>query len=374
VRVLWTVANWKRTGPVEPSLDLAAAVARAGHEVLVATGRPVGTAPDEAAIACAARGLPRLEMGLRLGKHRSPLADRRDAALLARHLRALRPDVVQATLRNDHRVAAAALARAGVSARVLRLWFEPPGRVPEGSEAALLREASAVLAFGRAPARDLEAAGVARERVVLTDPPLDLDRLARVPLDRGAARARLGAREGETLFGIVARVQTHRRFDLLWAACARLRDAGVPFRLAVVGRGTRYEALARGPVAESGLSAHVEAAGYLRGDAYVHALAAFDAQVFLVPGSDPTCRALREGMAMGVPSVATRRGLLPEIVEEGRTGLLVDETPEALAEAMTALARDPDRRAALGRAAAERARRYAPDAVAARWLEAAAST
>jgi glycosyltransferase involved in cell wall biosynthesis len=373
VRVLWTVANWKRTGPLEPSLDLAAAVARAGHEVLVATGRPVGSAPDEAALACAARGLPRLEMGLRLGKHRSPLPDARDVARLARHLAVLRPDVVQTTLRNDHRIAARALARAGLPARVLRLWFEPPGRVPRGAEPALLARAAAVLAFGRAPARDLEAAGVPPDRVRVVDPPLDLARLERGAFDVAAERARLGAREGETLFGVVARVQAHRRFELLWAACARLRAEGVPFRLAVVGRGTRFEEVARGPVAAAGLSSHVEAAGYLRGDAYVGALAALDAQVFLVPGSDPTCRALREGMAMGVPSVATRRGLLPEIVEDGVTGLLVEETPEALAAAMAALARDADRRRAMGRAAAARARRYAPDAVAARWAEAASS-
>src|SRR5207248_5153713 len=32
VRILWALSNWKRTGPVEPSLDLAAALARRGHE------------------------------------------------------------------------------------------------------------------------------------------------------------------------------------------------------------------------------------------------------------------------------------------------------------------------------------------------------
>ena len=69
------------------------------------------------------------------------------------------------------------------------------------------------------------------------------------------------------------------------------------------------------------------------------------------------CRALREGMALGVPSVATRRGLLPDVVADGETGILVDETPEALARALAALARDPSSRGRLGAAAMSRAER-----------------
>jgi glycosyltransferase involved in cell wall biosynthesis len=371
VRILWTIANWKRTGPVEPSLDLAAAAARAGHEVFAATGRPVGTAPDEAAAACAARGLARLDLGLRLGKHRSLLGDARDAARLAEHLRALRPDAVQATLRNDHRVARAAVRRTGLATPLLRLWFEDGAAPPSRGEAALLREAARVFAFGEGPRRALEAAGVEPARVVRLEPPLDVDRLRRVPSARDEVRARHGAVDGVPLFGVVARVQAHRRFELLWEAATRLVASDVAFRLVLVGRGTRFEEVAGRPVGASGLSTAVSFAGYLRGDRYVETLGALDAQVFLVPGSDPTCRALREGMALGVPSVATRRGLLPEIVDDGRTGLLVDETPEALASALARLARDPGERRRLGEAAARRADRYAPAAAIQRWDEAA---
>jgi glycosyltransferase involved in cell wall biosynthesis len=53
--------------------------------------------------------------------------------------------------------------------------------------------------------------------------------------------------------------------------------------------------------------------------------------------------------------VTTRRGALPEIVADGETGLLVDETPEALAGALAALLADPDRRRSLGAGARKRA-------------------
>jgi glycosyltransferase involved in cell wall biosynthesis len=372
VRILWTVANWKRTGPVEPSLDLAAAVAARGHEVLVATGRPVGTAPDEGLFACAARGLARLDLGLRLSKHRSPLSDLRDAARLADHLRAIRPDVVTTTLPNDHRTVAAAVGRSGLDVPVLRLWFADGGVRPRPREAARLRAAAAVLPFGEGPARALAAAGVAADRIVRIDPPLDVERLRRVAPAREEVRARHGAGPGTLLAGVVARVQTHRRFELLWEAAALLRERGIPLRLLVVGRGTRFDEVAAGPVARAGLDGVVAFTGYLRGDAYVRTLSALDAQVFLVPGSDPTCRALREGMALGVPSVATRRGLLPEIVGDGETGLLVEESPDSLASALARLAGDAGLRARLSEGAARRADRFAPARAAAAWEAATA--
>lgn len=65
-----------------------------------------------------------------------------------------------------------------------------------------------------------------------------------------------------------------------------------------------------------------------------------------------------EAMSLGKPIVATRRGGLPEMVDEGETGLLVPaEDPAALAEAIAELASDPDRAAAMGRRAQEVQRR-----------------
>lgn len=62
-----------------------------------------------------------------------------------------------------------------------------------------------------------------------------------------------------------------------------------------------------------------------------------------------------EAMASECAVIASRAGATPELIEEGVSGLLVAPGDErALAAALDALARDPARRAAMGRAARER--------------------
>ena len=367
MRLLWPIANWKRTGPVEPSLDLAAALVRRGHEVLVATGRPVGRAPDDAGAAADARGLVRLQLGLKLPKHVGFLANRRDARRLAGHLRARPPDVVQCTLRNDHRIVVRAFGLLGAPRPLVRFWFEDGVTPPSAEEAHLLASASRVVVFGARPAATLAAAGVDPARVERIAPPVDVERVRRGATAPAAFRARWGAPPGALVVGLVARVQPHRRFDLLWDAARLLVDRGVPLRVVVVGRGTSFHEVAERPVARLGLGDVVRFAGYLRGSDYASALASFDAQLLLVPGSDPTVRALREGMALGVPSVATRLGLLPDVVEDGVSGLLCDDTPAGLASVLERLAGDAGLRARLGAGASARAEgTFALDRVAAR--------
>ena len=63
-----------------------------------------------------------------------------------------------------------------------------------------------------------------------------------------------------------------------------------------------------------------------------------------------------EAMCAGLPVVATAVGGVPEQVADGLTGILVPaRNPKALSEALLTLARDLDRRRAMGRAGRQRA-------------------
>ncbi len=69
------------------------------------------------------------------------------------------------------------------------------------------------------------------------------------------------------------------------------------------------------------------------------------------------CLSILEAMCFGCPSVSTRVGGIPEVVEDNRSALLVPSGDvEALASALEALIHDEARRRVLGRAAQTRAR------------------
>jgi glycosyltransferase involved in cell wall biosynthesis len=69
--------------------------------------------------------------------------------------------------------------------------------------------------------------------------------------------------------------------------------------------------------------------------------------------------ALNEAMAMALPCVATDRGGMPELLAHGDAGVVVPSADAgALAQAILALARDPERARALGAAARRRAGDY----------------
>jgi len=156
--------------------------------------------------------------------------------------------------------------------------------------------------------------------------------------------------------GIVARVQGHRRFNVLVEAAAAVMRVLPDFRLVIVGRGTDFDRILTRPARRAGVDRIARFPGYLTGDDYAGCLHALDAKVFLVPGSDGSCRAVREAMAMGVPVIAANRGMLPEIVADGVTGRIVRDVPGSLAKAIIEL-HDPLLRAMMAAAARDRARR-----------------
>lgn len=82
-----------------------------------------------------------------------------------------------------------------------------------------------------------------------------------------------------------------------------------------------------------------------------------DSDVFILPSDwEGVPLTVLEAMAAGKPVIATAVGGVPELVEDGATGVLVPpRDPEALAQGILRLVKDPDLRRRMGKAARERA-------------------
>ena len=360
MRLLHLFSNYRWTGPAEPTVNLVAALRDAGCDVALAIARGPNPHRNGVLRAAAERGIA-AHTGLHLNKHRHPLHNARDA----RHLRqwlAERPvDLIHANLRNAHLVAAKAAARLAPRPLIVRTCFAGDG--PAGFwERRLLRRHTdgLIVVSDRARRRVVDQYGFPADRVWHVHTAIDLDRFdpdRLAPDARLARRAELGIPPDAFVVGIVARIQWRRRYHVFLEAIDLARRRLPALRGIIVGRGTHMRPIAVDPIRRMGLGDTIVLPGHHTGDDYVRTLGAMDAKVYLVPGTDGSCRAVREAMAMGVPVLAARRGMLPELVAHGDRGLVLDDTPQNLADAILALAGDPARRAAM----AARARQFALD-------------
>ncbi len=337
MRVLHLFSDWKWTGPSEPTLDLCLELRALGVDAALACP----PAPPDAAGSLPARarerGLEPLQQ-FRLERSLSLFKLLRDTGRVAEACRGF--DLLHAHFSHDHLVGGRAARKSG-AARVVRTNHRAvPSPRNLGTRYLYRRLTDGYITFSQAALEaDAAAFGLRGWRI---DPAMRLERF--VP--------REAPHEGFVV-GVVARMQRHRRFDVLLQG---VKLARVPdLRVQIVGRGTHMEEVAVEPARRLGL-ANVAFTGYL-GERYLDALAGFDCLLFLVPGSDGTCRAIREAMAMGKAVIGARRGMIPEIVDDGTTGIVIDDTPDTIARAVERLAADRPLCREMGRRGREKALR-----------------
>lgn len=366
VKILHLFSNHKFTGPADPALVAAGALCAAGHEVVFAAGRSPQDGSSGVGELARERGLT-TDDRLTLLKHGRPWPLLRDVHRLRDWLRTGAFDAVHCHLPNDHLIGA--LASRGSGVPVVRTLYEPDVDRGWRSRSAWRRTGGAVVFADRA------AESVSRlERSVAVarlDPPLDLARFGGERHGDPSLRASWGVERDDFVVGVVARMQPHRRFPELIAGFVAAAQSTPRLHLVVLGRGTHQERVAKEPARRSSAPDRIHFPGYVDPERYPQCLLEFDALIFLVPGSDGTCRAAREALASGVPIIASSRGLLPDLIEDGRTGLvLADDTPSAIAEAVTRLATENETQQALSVEARRRAiERFDAEQHAARLIE-----
>lgn len=269
---------------------------------------------------------------------------RYDVAEFEQELRAFRPNLLHAHFATEPTAAARDMAGAlklpfTFTAHGYDVYRGPPPDFRERAAAA-----SAVVTVSRANAEHLHSRfSIPRDRMFVVPCGVDTDRFRPGVKAAGVPRVLC-----------VARLKPVKDLVLLLRACRSLLDRGVGFHCTVIGDGPDREKLETQRV-RLGLSAAVTLAGAADQESVGESWrqASVGALSSLSEGM-PVC--LIEAAASGVPVVAPRVGGIPELVEDGETGLLFEpgDAP-GMASALERLLTLPQLRDAMGGRARQRA-------------------
>jgi glycosyltransferase involved in cell wall biosynthesis len=214
----------------------------------------------------------------------------------------------------------------------------------------LSRRLRAFIGVSRYIAQNLMELGVEPEKVSFVHNGVAI----KGSMDEEDAASRVAAeqreRAGEVRIGIIGQVGEWKGHDDLVEALRELREAGLRFSCTIYGEGKReYTRVLEEKIGRYNLSQSVRWAGFVSSPQEIYA--AID--ICVVPSRFQESFGLvaAEAAHYCVPVVATRRGGLPEIVQDGVTGYLVEaEAPHELAEKLRLLIEDAALRRKMGRA------------------------
>ncbi len=173
------------------------------------------------------------------------------------------------------------------------------------------------------------------------------------PAGKTRLRHEAGATAAETVIGTVGRLHREKGLDVFLEAAAEVLVSRPETRFVIVGSGPDRAALES--LSDTlGIASNVALLGE-RSDV-TNLLSAMDLFVLSSP-EEGMPNVVLEAMAAGLPVVATGVGGTPEVVADGKTGLLVPPgDPPRLAGAITTMLADPDRMRMMGREGLRRVR------------------
>lgn len=180
------------------------------------------------------------------------------------------------------------------------------------------RAAARIVANSKWVAEQAAASGAPREKISVVYEGAEIPALFTAE-QRQKARARWGIARGTALLGCVGVLLPDKGQEWLIRALAEIKKGFADAKLLLAGDGPcrgRLEALAR----ELGLQSDVIFAGFVKDVENVYA--ALD--VFLLPSFfEALNNSLLAAMAYEIPAIAFNRGALGEIIEDGKSGLVV---------------------------------------------------
>ena len=301
-----------------------------------------------------------------LGTHKALLP--LEIVRLAGWLVANRVDIVNTHSSNDGWLAgvAARLALRPILIRSRHIEVDYPNRFWSGVAFRTLPH-RVITTSQRIADRLVAELGVPANRVTCIATGVDLARFN--PDIPGGLRAELGLAPNVALVGMVSVLRSWKGHATFLEAAARLlREAKRPAHFVIAGEGPMRVVLPD-QIAKAKLEGSVRLLGH-RADV-PNVLASLDVLVLPSYAHEGIPQIILQAQAMGRPVVATSIGGIPEVVEDGGTGLLVPpRDAAALAEKIGAVLDDPKLALRLGQAGlAQIKARYSLDAMGEKLLE-----
>ena len=218
------------------------------------------------------------------------------------------------------------------------------------------RSLRAVICISDAVRANMQARGADFGNLVTIPNGLDPTAM-RLNREPGELRRAFGIADHERVVGMIGNIKAWKGQDTLIRAIDEVRRDVSDLRCVLVGDTSpadkEYERTLRELVAARGLERHVVFAGFQQDVADFMMM--FDIVVHASVLPEPFGRVILEAMACRKPVIGSRAGAIPEIIEEGRTGLMFPPGDErALAAAIRQLVGDPSRASQMGVAGYDR--------------------
>ena len=202
-----------------------------------------------------------------------------------------------------------------------------------------------IIAISNFVKEQLVEVGIPSEKIIVRHLGVDTSRFRPDAEARGVWVKDCGVHPEAVVISTVSVLRSFKNPQTIIQACGLLAKRSVPFKLLVAGDGAMLGELQQLAV-ELGISDRIHWLGYCADPASL--LQASDIFVLASTG-EAFGLVLAEAMACGVPVVGSRSGAIPEIVEDGVTGLLATARDEvSFADAMEKLARDERLRRQMG--------------------------
>ncbi len=354
---LYSDENW--TGPAESVLNLLKELSKRGHKAFFAgvTKRRGKFLPK-----IREAGIPVIE-NLNLDKKSHPLDYFKNLINLSRILKKERIDIIHTHFRYDHILASFIKRRTLLIRTLHRADLE---KVNFQERFMLRHKTGHIITISKAiKEKVIRNLGIEPERISTVYGAVDSNKF-NPQISGNKIREEFKIDKDAPAVGMIAPLQPYRKHLHLLRTIPQVRKEFPKVKFLLIGSIGSYQKVLKEEIEKLRISDSVIFIGYRDGD-YSQVLALLDMEVFLVPGSDGSCRAVLEALAMAKPVVSAKVGPIPEIMKNGREGILINnpDAIDSLARAIIRLLKDRELASKMGNAGRKLMERFTPESRAA---------